>query len=396
MALEEAYIVGYLRSAFSRVSRKEPQADVYYPLRPEELAGIVVSKLIGKLGLNPVEVEDLLVGCALQTGEQWLYGGRHVVFAAGLPVEVPSVSVDRQCASSLTTVVMGGLELSSGMADIVVAGGVEHMSRSPMYGNQHIIPNPRFLEDEKYLAYDLKTGYIMGLTAERLAAEAGIKREAMDEFSLRSHRHAHSASLSGYFNDEILSIDVATQSGSIKVERDLSVREDTSMEKLASLPPAFKPDGLITAGNSSPLNSGAAFLVLASKHAIQKLGLKPLARLKSFGFAGVPPAVMGKGPVPASKKALEKAGLKVGDIGRWEINEAFAAVVLYAVNQLRLEVDRVNTRGGAIAIGHPLGASGARLIGTLARQLVADSVDYGVATLCVGGGQGAAVVLERV
>ncbi|MEM0321705.1 MAG: acetyl-CoA C-acyltransferase, partial [Thermoprotei archaeon] len=187
-----------------------------------------------------------------------------------------------------------------------------------------------------------------------------------------------------------------TQSGSIKVERDLSVREDTSMEKLASLPPAFKPDGLITAGNSSPLNSGAAFLVLASKHAIQKLGLKPLARLKSFGFAGVPPAVMGKGPVPASKKALEKAGLKVGDIGRWEINEAFAAVVLYAVNQLRLEVDRVNTRGGAIAIGHPLGASGARLIGTLAKQLVADSVDYGVATLCVGGGQGAAVVLERV
>ncbi|PSN91548.1 acetyl-CoA acetyltransferase [Candidatus Marsarchaeota G2 archaeon OSP_D] len=396
MGLEDVYLVGYLRSAFSRVSRKEPQGDAYYPLRPEELAGVVALKLLGKLGLNPSDVEDLLVGCALQTGEQWLYGGRHVVFAAGLPVEVPSVAVDRQCASSLTTVVMGGLEVSSGMVDLVVAGGVEHMSRSPMYGNQHIIPNPRFLEDERYSVYDLKTGYIMGLTAEKLAAEAGIGRGAMDEFSLRSHRLAHSARLAGYFEEEILPIDVANGNGSQRVERDLSVRDDTSIEKLASLPPAFKPDGVITAGNSSPLNSGASFVALASKQAVQRLGVKPMARLKSFGFAGVPPAVMGKGPVPASKKALEKAGLKVSDIGRWEINEAFAAVVLYAVSQLGLELDRVNTRGGAIAIGHPLGASGARLIGTLARQLIVDGLDYGVATLCVGGGQGAAVVLERV
>ncbi len=396
MALEDVYLIGYLRSAFSKVGRKEPQSDAFYPLRPEELAGRVVSALVERLGLNPAEIDDLLVGCALQTGEQWLYGGRHVVFASHLPVDVPSAAVDRQCASSLTTIIMGASEIASGMADIVVAGGVEHMSRSPMYSNPHILPNPRFLEDAEYKTYDLRTGYIMGLTAEKLAADAGISRERMDEYALRSHRLAHRATVDGYFKGEILGVEVAAGGSPTRVDRDLSVREDTTIEKLRALQPAFKPDGTITAGNSSPLSSGAAFVVLASKTAAQRLGADATAKIKSYGFAGVPPALMGKGPVPASRKALGKAGLRVDQVGLWEINEAFAAVVLYAVHQLGVNQEIVNTRGGAISLGHPLGASGARLVGTLARQLNFDGVDYGVATLCVGGGQGASIVLERV
>lgn len=329
-------------------------------------------------------------------GEQWLYGGRHVVFAAKLPYTIPAAAIDRQCASSVTAVVYGALEIASGIADVVIAGGVEKMSKVPMYDNPHIDINPRFTSDPEYAEYELSTGYIMGLTAERLAEESGIKREEMDRWSLRSHQRAWRAYQEGYFKREILPIEVYVGESKQIIEMDQSIRPDTTLEKLAQLPPAFKPGGVITAGNSSPLNTGSAFVLLMSKEALSKYSLEPLAKIRSFAFAGVPPAVMGKGPVPASRKALEKAGLRARDIDLWEINEAFAVVTLYAIRELGLEEDRVNLRGGAIAIGHPLGATGARIIGTLARQLVIDSKDLGVATLCVGGGQGAAVVLERV
>jgi acetyl-CoA C-acetyltransferase len=289
------------------------------------------------------------------------------------------------------------MEIATGMADIVIAGGVEKMSKTPMYENPHIEINPKFLTDEEYVRlYNLPIGYVMGLTAERLAEISGIKREEMDAWSLRSHRKATEAYERGYFKDEIVPITVERDGQKKVVDRDQSVRPDTTLEALAKLPPAFKPDGVITAGNSSPLNSGAAYVMLASGEAVRKYGLQPLAKVRAVAFAGVPPEVMGMGPVPASRKALEKAGLTVKQIGRWEINEAFAVVTLYAIKELGLDPETVNTRGGAIAIGHPLGATGARIIGTLARQMQIDGVDYGVATLCVGGGQGAAVVLERV
>ncbi|ACP37176.1 acetyl-CoA C-acetyltransferase [Saccharolobus islandicus] len=394
--LEDVYLVDYARTAFTRFSRKDYQKDPFYNIRPEELAGMVINRLIEKNGIKAEEIDEIITGCALQVGEQWAFGGRHEIFAARLPYNIPTMAVDRQCASSLTTVSIGAMEISTGMADIVLAGGVEKLSRTPMFDNPHIEVNTKFLTDSKYIEYDLTTGYVMGLTAEKLAEEARIKREEMDRWSLRSHQLAWKAIQEGYFKDEILPIEVEVEGKKTVVNVDQSVRPDTSIEKLGQLPPAFKPNGTITAGNSAPLNSGASYVLLMSKNALKKYGLTPMAKIRSFGFAGVPPAVMGKGPVPASKKALEKANLSTRKIGLWEINEAFAVVVLYAIKQLELDESTVNKKGGAIAIGHPLGATGARLVGTLARQLIIEGKDYGVATLCVGGGQGGAIVLERV
>ena len=393
--LEDVYIVDFLRTPFTRFSRKDVQKDPFYNIRPEELAGLVINSLIEKNGINPNEIDEIITGCALQVGEQWTFGGRHEIFAAKLPYTIPTMSVDRQCASSLSTVSIGAMEISSGMADIIIAGGVEKMSRTPMFDNPHIEINMKFLTDSKYAEYELTTGYVMGLTAERLAEEANISREEMDRFSLRSHQLAWKAIQDGYFKNEILPVEVEVEGKKVSLNVDQSVRPDTSLEKLLQLPPAFKPNGKITAGNSAPLNSGAAYVVLMSKSALKKYGLTPMAKIRSFGFAGVPPAVMGKGPVPASKKALEKANLSVKDIDLWEINEAFAVVVLNAIKELGLDEESVNRKGGAIAIGHPLGATGARLVGTLARQLILEGKDYGVATLCVGGGQGGAIVIEK-
>jgi len=394
--LEDVYLVDYARTAFTRFSRKDYQKDPFYNIRPEELAGMVINRLIEKNGIKAEEIDEIITGCALQVGEQWAFGGRHEIFAARLPYNIPTMAVDRQCASSLTTVSIGAMEISTGMADIVLAGGVEKLSRTPMFDNPHIEVNTKFLTDSKYIEYDLTTGYVMGLTAEKLAEEARIKREEMDRWSLRSHQLAWKAIQEGYFKDEILPIEVEVEGKKTVVNVDQSVRPDTSIEKLGQLPPAFKPNGTITAGNSAPLNSGASYVLLMSKNALKKYGLTPMAKIRSFGFAGVPPAVMGKGPVPASKKALEKANLSTRKIDLWEINEAFAVVVLYAIKQLELDESTVNKKGGAIAIGHPLGATGARLVGTLARQLIIEGKDYGVVTLCVGGGQGGAIVLERV
>ncbi|MEM1663541.1 MAG: acetyl-CoA C-acetyltransferase [Pyrobaculum sp.] len=395
--IENVYLVAFARTAFTRFSRREPQRDDFWDLRPEEIAAVAVRHLFDKTHIPPEAVDDLLTGTALPVGEQWLYGGRHVVYAAKLPYTIPAAHIDRQCASSITTVGFGALEIATGMADVVIAGGVEKMSKNPMYENPHIEINPKFLTEEEYVRlYNLPIGYVMGLTAERLAEVSGIKREEMDAWSYRSHKKAVEAYEKGYFREEIVPVEVEREGQRRVINSDQSVRPDTTLEALAKLPPVFKPDGVITAGNSSPLNSGAAYVMLASGEAVKKYGLEPLAKIIAVAFAGVPPEVMGMGPVPASKKALEKAGLTVRQIGRWEINEAFAVVTLYAIKELGLDPEVVNTRGGAIAIGHPLGATGARIIGTLARQLQIDGVDFGVATLCVGGGQGAALVLERV
>nr|WP_253823087.1 acetyl-CoA C-acetyltransferase [Acidianus sp. RZ1] len=393
--LDEVYLVDFLRTPFTKFSRKEPQKDLFYNLRPEELAGRVIRELIERNNINPQDIEEIVTGCALQVGEQWSYGGRHEIFAGMLPYTIPTMAIDRQCASSLTSISTASMEISTGMADIVIAGGIEKLSKVPMYDNPNIEINVNFLKDPKYSDYDLQVGYVMGLTAEKLAEEAKISREEMDRFSLRSHQLAYRAFQGGFFKGEIMPIRVKVEDSDREIDQDQSIRPDTSLEKLLQLPPSFKPNGVITAGNSAPLNTGSSYVLLMSKRSIEKYGLTPLAKIKSFGYAGVPPDVMGKGPIPASKKALEKAKLQVKDIGIWEINEAFAVVVLNTIKELGIEEEKVNKRGGAIAIGHPLGATGARLVGTLARQLNIDGEDYGIATLCVGGGQGGSIVIER-
>ncbi|MFN7106481.1 MAG: acetyl-CoA C-acyltransferase, partial [Pyrobaculum sp.] len=298
----DVYIVGFARTAFTRFSRKEPQKDDFWELRPEEIAAIPIKALVERTGVKPEDIEELITGTALPVGEQWLYGGRHVVFAAKLPHTIPAAHVDRQCASSITAVATAAMEIATGMVDMAIAGGVEKMSKTPMYQNPNIEINPKFLTDEEYVRlYNLPIGYIMGLTAEKLAEMSKIGREDMDTWSHRSHRLATEAYGRGYFKEEI----IPTAVGGRAVDRDQSVRPDTTPEALAQLPPAFKPDGVITAGNSSPLNSGAAYVMLASREAMRKYGLQPLAKIKAVAFAGVPPDVMGTGPVPATRKALQ-------------------------------------------------------------------------------------------
>jgi acetyl-CoA C-acetyltransferase len=254
--------------------------------------------------------------------------------------------------------------------------------------------------EDEYKEYEMETGFVMGLTAEKLFKEAaekyGVTKEDMDKWALRSHQLAAKAQQEGFFKDEILPIEVTLPDGSKEViDRDLSVRADTSLEAIQKLPPAFKEGGVITAGNSSPLNAGASCVMLASKEKAKKLGLTPLATIRGLGWAAVHPSVMGKGPVPASRMALKHAGLKVEDIDFWEINEAFCIVTLWAIKELGINPEKVNVKGGATAIGHPLGASGARLLGTLARILNVEGGQYGLATACIGGGQGVATVIER-
>ncbi len=392
----DVYIVDYLRTAFSRSRPKEPERDVFNSIRMDEALGMLINKVIERTGVDPKEVGDVITGCAFQVSENWLYGGRHPVLLAGLPYEVPSMGVDRACASSMTAAGIGYMEIATGNSELVLAGGMEHMTHVPMADNPHVTPNYKLLLMPQYAKYQMNVGYVMGLTAEKLAEVSGIGKDEMDEWSYTSHMRAARSLSDGWFKGEIMPVEVEYQGQSLVVDRDQSIRPDTTLDQIKNLPPAFKPGGVITAGNSSPLNAGASLLLLASEDAVKRYGLSPLAKIKGMAWVGVEPYIMGKGPVPASRKALERAGLKVSDIDFWEINEAFAVVTLYAIKELGLDPERVNVHGGAIAIGHPLGATGARITGTLARTLKEKGGKYGVATLCVGGGQGYAIVLESV
>ncbi len=392
----DVYIVDFLRTAFSRSRPNEPERDIFNSLRMDEAVGMLLKEMIRRNNIDPLRIGDVITGCALQAGENWLYGGRHPIFLAGLPVEVPAMAVDRACSSSMVAIAIGTWEIMTGNADITFAGGMEHMTHEPLANNPRIIPNYKLLVRPEYVRYQMNIGYSMGLTAEKLAEVENISKNEMDEFSVRSHKLAAEALNNGYFKDEILPVQVEYNGEMITVDKDQSIRPDTSLEQLKKLPPAFKPDGVITAGNSSPLNAGASMTMLMNEKTMDEYGLKPIARIVSFGWAGVDPSIMGEGPVPASRKALEKAKMKVDDIDYWEINEAFAVVPLNAIKKLNIDIKRVNIHGGAIAIGHPLGASGARITGTLARILKEKNGKYGLATLCVGGGQGYAVILERV
>lgn len=398
--MREVVIVDYLRSAFSRSRPRQPERDKFNSLRMDHVAAMLVEKIVKRNNIDPHDIAEFQIGSAFGVWENWTYGGRSVVMLAHLPDYVPGVFVDKQCGSSMTAMHMGAMEIMAGYADLTISCGIEHMTHIPMGENPWISPPLDLVTEDEYKHYDMETGFFMGFTAEKLFKEGaekhGITKEDMDKWALRSHQLAAKAQEEGYFKDEILPVEVTLPDGTKEVlDRDLSVRATTSLEKIQSLPPAFREGGVITAGNSSPLNAGASCIMLASKEKAKKLGITPLATVKSIGWAAVPPSVMGKGPVPASRMALKHAGLEVKDIDYWEINEAFCIVTLWDMKELGINPEIVNIKGGATAIGHPLGATGARLVGTLARILHEKDARYGLATACCGGGQGVATVIER-
>ncbi len=398
--MAEVVIVDMLRSPFSRSRPAQPERDVFNNLRMDEALSRVVKELIKRNNVPPEDIGDILTGCSLQMRENFLMGGRTIVMLAELPFSVPAQGIDRVCISGMSAIHQGAMEIMLDYSEIVIAGGMEHMTHvalDPAFNPDLLNVNPRFFQDPNLKKYELQTALSMGLTAEKLFSLTNFTREDMDRWALGSHQKATEALNDGYFEEEILPFEVTLADGEKKViSSDLSIRPDTTMEALSQLKPAFKPDGQITAGNSSPLNAGAAAVLLMSEEKAKSLGLKPKAKIISMGGAGVDPSIMGVGPVPASRKALEKAGMDVKDIEAWEINEAFAIVPLYAVKELGIEPERVNIKGGAIAIGHPLAASGPRITGTLARIMELEGFKYGAATLCGGGGQGGTVILERV
>ena len=388
----DVYVVYYKRTAFSRSRPKEPERDVFNSLRMDVAYSKLIEDALNSTGINPDEINDVITGCAYQRDENWTYGGRHPVFLSKLPYDVPSMAVDRACASSMNAVSIGVMEIAGGSSEVVFAGGFEHMTHIPRLSNKLCTP---LLEDLEYSDYRMKEAYNMGLTAENLAELRGITRADMDEFAVESHKKANESTDSGWQRKEILPLEVETVNGRMVIDKDQSIRGNTSKQQLSDLPPAFKENGSVTAGNSSPLNAGASLVVLASGRKVKEYGLKPMSKISGFGWAAVPPYLMGLGPVPASGKVLKRFGLKADDIDVWEINEAFAVVVINAIRELGLNEGNVNIKGGAIAIGHPLGATGARLIGTLSRLLEDRGKERGIATLCVGGGQGYSALIER-
>lgn len=398
--MRDVVITGYLRTAFSRSRPKDPAKDVFGTMRAEELLGKLAPELIRRTGIAAAEIDDFIVACATAVGEQWTYGGRFPLFLANLPETVPAKFVDQQCGSSMAGIHIGFMEIATGNADIVLVGGMEHMTRIPMGGASVqaglLSPNPRFFTDPEYRHWDMLTSLNMGFTAQKLLEQTEVTRLEMDEWALRSHKLAAKAQSDGFFRGEIMPLDVEQADGTtVRVESDQSVRQVTTIEELTALKPAFKEGHQITAGNSSPLNAGATAMILMSRDKAKEKAIKPSATLRSIGFAGVHPAIMGAGPVPATKKALANAGLTVSDIEFWEINEAFAIVTLHCMRELGIDPQKVNVMGGAIAIGHALGATGVRLVGTLARILKIRGGRYGCATACVGGGQGVATIIER-
>lgn len=391
--MREAVIVSAVRTAVGRAPRGSLRNT-----RPDDLAGWVVKEAWQRVpGLKPAEVDDIVLGCSFPEAEQGLNVARLVGYLAGLPYTVPGQTVNRFCASGLQAIATGAEHIMCGFADVIIAGGVESMSMVPMGGNK-TVPNLKLIETypEGYTA--------MGITAENVARRFGISREEQDAFAWQSHQKAAAAIKAGKFKDEILPIKVKTQEVSedgrvtfreFIFDTDEGVRFDTSMEALSKLRPAFAVDGTVTAGNSSPLNDGAAAVVIMSKEKAKSLGVEPMATLRSYAVAGVPPEIMGIGPVEAIPKALKLAGLTLADIDLIELNEAFASQALYVCRTLGLNMEKVNVNGGAIALGHALGNSGARLTVTLLHEMKRRQGRYGLVSMCIGFGMGAAAVFER-
>ncbi|HKK89905.1 MAG TPA: acetyl-CoA C-acetyltransferase [Desulfobacteraceae bacterium] len=395
--MKEVVIAGYLRSAQSRSNPKNPDKDVFGTMRADEILARVVDNLLEKTGTDSRELDDFIVGSAMGVTEQWTFGGRTPLFLANISRDVPAKFIDQQCGSGMAALQTGFMEIATGFADTVLATGMEHMTRVPMgpsLFDQGVLKlHPDLSTLEKYRHWELATTMNMGLTAEKLFDQTDITREEMDQWSVRSHQLAWQAIQQGFFDGEIVPITPAR--GDKPITRDMNVRENASLETMGGLKPVFKKNGVITPGNASPLNAGAGAMLLMSREAAEKKGITPLATIRSIGFAGVDPTIMGQGPVPATEMALEKAGLQASDIDFWEINEAFAIVALNCIQHFTIDPDRVNIKGGGIALGHALGATGIRIAGTLARILEQENGRLGCANACIGGGQGTAVIIER-
>jgi len=398
--MAEAVIVSAVRTPIGRANK-----GALKDMRADDLAAVAVKAAVERVPqLDRSLIEDVILGCAFPEGEQGMNLARLVGALAGLPETAGGVTVNRFCASSLQAFNMAAQNIMLGMGDVIVAGGIESMSRVPMGGFNPSM-NPRLVptrEGATYsspyppceLEYGLASYIPMGMTAENLAREYSISREEQDGFALQSHQRALAAIDQGIFKREIVS--VTLPNGTV-MDTDEGPRRDTSLERLASLEPAFiKKGGSVTAGNSSPLNDGASAVVVMSAEKAKELGITPLARVVTMAVAGVRPDVMGIGPVPAVKKALQRAKLQLSDIELIELNEAFAAQSLAVIKSLGLDQEKVNPHGGAIALGHPLGCTGARLIATLLNELQTHNKTLGMATLCVGGGQGVATIIERI
>jgi 3-oxoadipyl-CoA thiolase len=401
-AVPEALIVDAVRTPMGRYR------GALAGVRPDDLAAHAIAAVVERSGIDPERVDDIYWGAANQAGEDNRDVARMAGLLAGLPVEVPGVTVNRLCASGLEAVNQGSRALRLGEGRLYLAGGSESMSRAPW-----VVPKPDAgLPRGEQTMYDTALGWrlinprlaerysteTMGETAENVAERYGISREAQDRYALRSHERAVAAQREGRLAEQLVPIDAPSLNGRkvVTVNADEGPRLDTSLEKLARLRPIFRDGGTVTAGNASPLNDGAACLVLASEDVAGDLGADPLARVVAIGVAGVDPAYMGLGPVPAVRRALDAAGLTLDQIDLIEINEAFAAQVLACAQELGIDEERLNVNGGAIALGHPLGCSGARILTSLVWELRRREGRYGIASLCVGVGQGLATVVERV
>ncbi|MFX0560036.1 acetyl-CoA C-acetyltransferase [Tepidibacillus infernus] len=390
--MREAVIVAAVRTAVSKAPK-----GMLKDTRPDDLGVYVIEELLRRTpGLKPEEIDDVIIGCAFPEAEQGMNMARNIVLRAGLPKTVPGMTVNRYCSSGIQTIAIAAEKIMVGFADVVIAGGAESMSMIPMGGNK-LAPNPWLMEHmpEAYMA--------MGLTAEQVAKQFEVSREEQDAFALQSHQRAAKAIAEGKFKEEIVPVKVTKtmmdETGKVRKEEiifdtDEGVRTDTSMEALAKLKPAFMANGTVTAGNSSQTSDGAAAVMVMSREKAEELGLKPIARFISYAVSGVAPDIMGIGPVTAIPKALERAGLTLEDIDLFELNEAFAAQAVYVIRELGLDPEKVNVNGGAIALGHPLGCTGAKLSVTLLHELKRRNGRYGVVSMCIGGGMGAAGVFE--
>ncbi len=383
----EAYIIDAIRTPVGR--RNGALSNV----RADDLAAATLGEIVNRTGIDPNTIDDVVMGCVTQVHEQGINVARNAALIAGFPVDVTGTTVNRLCGSSQQALNFAAMGVSSGHQDLVIAAGVEHMTRITMGSDmflqgEMVTPSPKM--SWKYNIIP------QGLSAELVAERFELTRAELDEYSLESHKRAAAADDAGKFNNETIAVDVKTEEkGAFSFANDEGIRRSTTLEKLATLKPAFREDGMITAASSSQISDGSAAILLASKDAVQKYGLKPRAKIVSMATAGVDPTIMLTAPIGATRKALERAGLTIDDLGAIELNEAFASVALGCSRALGLNLDKVNVYGGAIALGHPLGASGARLMTTLLNVLEEKDERYGLSTMCIGFGQGIATIIDR-
>jgi acetyl-CoA acetyltransferase family protein len=390
--MSEALIVEAVRTPVGK------RNGVLSKVRPDDLLAIAVREVVERAKIDPASVEDVIAGCVTQIGEQSMNVAREAALIAGLPKEVPGTTVERFCGSGQQAVNFAAQAVKSGAMDIVIGSGVESMSRLPMGSDALAGPDP-FGDSVGPISPKLSDLYEIipqGLSANRLALKYGIDREAQDRFSLQSHEKAITAIDEGRFKNEIVAVEVKDNGNSAVVDTDEGPRRGSSYEKIASLPPAFEPEGMITAGNSSQISDGAAAVLVMSEARVKELGLTPRARIVATAAVGTDPTIMLEGPIPATAKVLQKAGMKLEDIDLFEVNEAFATVVLAWLKETGADPEKLNYNGGAIALGHPLGCSGAKLITTCLNELERQNARFGLITMCIGHGMGTGTIIERL